>query len=69
MKISYIAIQRKIYPIIENRMLSLLDFGVIFGIEKYVYLILTNNKLSPDGDHLKSELRALSALSAVAQLP
>ena len=46
-----------------------LDFGVIFGIEKYVYLILTNNKQSPDGGHSNSELRALSALSAVAQLP
>ena len=65
-KISYIAIQSKIYPIIENKMLSPLYFGVIFGIEKSVYLILTNNKLSPDGDHSNSELRALST---VAQSP
>ena len=69
MKISYIAIQSKIYSIIENKMLSPLDFGVIFGIEKSFYLILTKNKLSPDGDHSKSELCELIALSVVAQSP
>ena len=42
---------------------------VIFGIEKYVYLILADNELSPDGDNSNSELRALSALSAGAQSP
>ena len=45
------------------------ELGVIFGIKKSVYLVLTDNELSPGGDHLNSELRALSALSAVAQLP
>ena len=38
-----------------------------FGIEKSVYLVQTDNELSPGGDHSNSELRALSALSAVAQ--
>ena len=40
-----------------------------FGIEKSVYLVLTDNELSPRGDYSNSELRALSALSAVVQLP
>ena len=41
----------------------------IFSIEQSVYLVLTDNELSPGGDHSNSELPALSALSAVAQLP
>ena len=51
MTISYIAIQSKIYPIsiVENKMLSHLDFGVIFS----------------DEDHLDSELRALSAVAGL----